>query len=225
MGNSINRHYSYALERLLKQQRDVEGERSKEKAECPKDTLGCDRGRVKFLWKNWPLVPRPTSSMPPEHLLDGCKEYGEDVEACYMAYFAEATDNDVLIVGSNYAFTSICLFATEEEAFSTAEKDIPASITLLRRLFPGLILYHSLGPVRSDHPRPAEHRWIPAINRITERAVQDTRVLYVNTYSYLQNKTSQYEDVIHHPGAPSEGIVQMFLDMVTNVYGEENCRM
>ena len=200
------------MEKMLHHENDVAGDRSLEKAECPKDTLGCSRGRVKFMWKNWPLMPRPTPSMPPEHLTDGCQEYGDDVRTCFLSFFGNCTDNDVLIVGSNYAFTSTMQYGTEEEALATAEQDIPASVEILLETFPGTILYHSLGPVQFSHERLDEHRWIPLLNNITKRAVASTRIVYIDTYGHLLDKRPLFEDVIHHPGRPSEDVVNMFLE-------------
>jgi hypothetical protein len=213
MGNSVNRHYSFALEKLMKGQRDGHADRSSEKAECPKDTLGCDRGQVKFLWKNWPLVPRRTPTMPQQHLSDGCHGY-PSLQSCLEVFFANATSEDVLIIGSNYAFTSICQFGTEEQAYATARIDIPESIESVLQLFPGIILYHSLGPVRPDHPRPDEHQWIATINNITKQAVANTRIVFVDSYEFLLDKTSQFDDVIHHSGPPSEGVVSLFLETI-----------
>jgi hypothetical protein len=201
------------MEKSMKGQRDGHADRSAEKAECPKDTLGCDRGQVSFLWKNWPLVPRELPTMPQEHLMDGCVQFST-LQACLEEYFGNSTEEDVLIIGSNYAFTSICLYGTEDEAYATARMDVPESIEIILQTFPGIILYHSLGPVRADHPRPDEHRWIPALNNITKQAVENTRIIFIDTYSFLLDKTSYFDDVIHHSGPPSEGVIDLFLDAV-----------
>ena len=71
--------------------------------------------------EKWPLEPRRTLTIPLRHLIDGCHGF-PNLQICLKEFFAEATYDDVLIIGSNYAFTSICQFGTEDEAYAVEEQ-------------------------------------------------------------------------------------------------------
>lgn len=213
-GNSVTRHYAFALERVLANKSDHSGTRHKAKMICPKTTSqGCTLQQVRFMWKNWPWKPPTTPTMPAEHLLDGCSS-SSSIETCIGSFLLGASANDVLVVGSNYAYTSICRFGNESDAYKQASKDLPKLVNFIVNTFPGLIVFHTLGPVRENHERPAEHRWIPSLNNVMRSSVAGTRIVVLDTYSILLTMRDLFEDVIHHPGLPSEAVVKLLLQLI-----------
>jgi len=214
-GNSVNRHYAFALANALKNLPDELHSRGKEIGQCPKDSIkGCTLGNIKFLWKTWPLVPRNEAKwkLPPEHLLDGCEKFGSDIEKCFSEFLGSPTKKDVLIVGSNFAFTSIGEFSGNDyELIDAAKVDIPIYVTLLEKLFPGIIIFHTLCPLRNEDDK---QRWAIQLNEITRKAIEGTRIYLVDTFGYLFNKTHLYNDHIHHPGILSEQIVRILMSIV-----------
>jgi hypothetical protein len=179
--------------------------------QCFKGDLICHMKNLHYLWKDWAMDPRTDIALPDYNLLDGCPG---PVMNCLNSFFGNASESDVLIVGSGYVYASICQINGENLMRELAIREISDYVELLLK-FPGIILYHSLTP---NIGHPDFQACISLMNRVIHNAVSNTRIVYIDTNGYLMDKTHLFKDAIHHPGTPSEGIFRIFMAAVARHY-------
>lgn len=152
IGNSVTRHYAFALHALVFEHSVVLTDRQTEKSRCQGilGTSSCSIGdNVKFFWKNT-LSDTIASD---DVLRDACAKHAH-THNCLNEIFRGASINDVLIVGSllsnnSYAtsrgYNSWLPFHESGPQFADAAEHADAAVVfqMLVDTFPGRIIWHS----------------------------------------------------------------------------------
>ena len=240
MGNSVTRHYAFALRDILESGNDARLNRTEEKGECRGEvgTSSCflpftvdgrqQNGLVKFFWKNY-IGPLPSYD---DHARDVCGM--KLTEPCLRELFAEAKDTDILVLGSTPCNTthfqliggnSLAAFRTAgpQHADASIHADHAEIIRMLLRVWPGLIVWHSFphlrmsldtsGHVAADWDLNQCYSAIDARLRCATRLFTD-RVRFLDLRGVQRLRESEYADFIHHPGALSEVAVAMLFRLL-----------
>ena len=234
MGNSVDRHYAFALHNLLRGRVGSHVNRSTEKGAC-QGVLGTSSCRLRtdlgkditFLWKNYVGLEAAHDDAD----RDACSLASETTLSCLSRLFASASRDDVLIMGSTPCNTSLfhsmggnskasMEVSAPVHAAAAAHADHGAILRMLLSAFPGRIVWHSFAWVRMDlhtGAKPFDINWcMEAIDeqiRCAARAHQE-RVRFVNLRPLQMRHAAEYKDFIHHPGPLSMKVLRQVLGVL-----------
>ena len=238
IGNSVTRHYAFALRDMLDSGNDGMLDRKMEKAEC-RTAIGvatCELHRrngwpsIHFWWKNYIGNEHELAWDDAQRDVCGLRPAG----ACLAALFAahKFRRSDVLVVGSipinvshfrsidgdSKAQLHIC---GPKFAEANAVANLTSIAMVLLKAFPGTILWHSypaLDMARHVGPRPFDiNSCFARINDAISCALDtpmlraSARIRFVDLRPLQQPRVHQYADFIHHPGELSEHAVRMLV--------------
>ena len=199
---------------------------------------GCGEGQrasqqVTFYWKN-DLVDdtrlRDERDICARALVQGSEL--ESTHACLRSLLAGASVDDVLVVGSMASnatamrdwygapATSVADDAPRRVE-ATRRSDLAALLSLLLTVFPGLVVWHSYAHLVARHDThgrvgPATNLAIAEHNELVMRAswrAASRRLRYLDLSGLQALHEDEYHDLIHHPGALSEHIAQLVLEL------------
>ena len=164
LGNSVTRHYAFALRDILSKRHDgqvTNSDRINEKQACRRGGVSscslhvyADNGTVsstiEFMWKNY--LGEEASSDDLDR--DICNLPGIKTKDCFEERFADATSKDVLVVGSIPCNTSFFLsnggrstqgfhISAPEHALASKHANMSTLALLLLQSFPGPIIWMS----------------------------------------------------------------------------------
>lgn len=239
LGNSVLRHYSFVLPRVLDSLGSIGTigavgaagvSREMEKTLCVGllNSSSCDHvtangdTTVRFMWKNGIGQDEPLHD---DSGRDICG--GGDERTCLERLFANATARDVLVIGSfpldGRAFARGG-FSSLAKPFQTCSAVLKAGLTaelvlgIVRNVlaaFPGTVLWTTYPHWRGDKRTDACYRKVfGLVQRAIGGAAEQhsdlrARVAFVNLYPIQLQLQHLYADLIHHPGALSEYIVKL----------------
>mmetsp|Transcript_3186 Transcript_3186/g.3948 ORF Transcript_3186/g.3948 Transcript_3186/m.3948 type:complete len:409 (+) Transcript_3186:54-1280(+) len=239
MGNSVTRHYAFALRDLLQEtSTDTHMDRHMEKSSCQGvlGTSSCDMdvyfndekySKITFGWKNY----IGTTPSVDDTTRDICYSLGlgavEKIKECYDKLFQGATSHDVLLVGSISTNVSAFIgnggnswkgFEISGPQFAQASKAThhADNIQLLLASFPGSVIWHSFPHVVMAHHNGANpgdlNRCFTVINNHVKCASGSfDRAMFLDLSIAQMAHEDLYADFIHHPGALSKFVVNAML--------------
>lgn len=235
LGNSVTRHYAFALHALVFEHSVALTDRQTEKSRCQGvlGTNSCSIGdNVKFFWKNT-LSDTIASD---DVLRDACAKHAH-THNCLNEIFRGASTNDVLIVGSllsnnSYATSrghnSWLPFHVSGPQFTDAAEHADAAVVfqMLLDTFPGRIIWHSYPFLRLEldgHKSPFLNYCFRQLNQLTacvlarftkQHQQQAHRLHFIDLEPLQKTSIEKYVDLIHHPGELSNVIINLLLRML-----------
>ena len=238
VGNSVDRHYAFAL-------RDILGtspksmSRAEEKKSCQGvlGTASCGftfftrsdiQTTVNFYWKNYLGMTQSYDDMS----RDVCKD--SQSEALFTDLFHNASSRDVLIIGSvpvdseyfkklgGHSSAPFHISAPQwlESQLHLRVHDI---LEMLLRTFPGAIIWHSYPFLNMNKNSFGNDLAFGDLNRcfsfgnslIQCYARSYPRIAFLDLTSMQARRLPEYNDLIHHSGKISEDIVEIMLKLIS----------
>lgn len=243
LGNSVTRHYAFALKDLLAG-RQTRLSREQQKSTCHGvlGTSSCKfqvatrtgtTTQVQFYWKNYIGL----TNSHDDGSRDICGRQAS-TEACLKNLFRHASSEDVLIIGSVPSNTSYfkeingnSMKPFHESAPKWLQSQMHLTgfevLDMLTRAFPGPTIWHSyphLNMKLNQHTALSLafgdlNKCFAYGNSLMKCATQaNSRVAFVNLQPLQTKRVSEYSDLIHHAGMLSEDIVSSMLGILGQTF-------
>eukprot|EP00293_Proteomonas_sulcata_P016829 CAMPEP_0184298730 /NCGR_PEP_ID=MMETSP1049-20130417/9479_1 /TAXON_ID=77928 /ORGANISM="Proteomonas sulcata, Strain CCMP704" /LENGTH=335 /DNA_ID=CAMNT_0026608947 /DNA_START=418 /DNA_END=1425 /DNA_ORIENTATION=+ len=234
MGNSVTRHYAFALRDLLRGvgRKSISRQREKQTCNGVHGTASCGfdfatrtghRTSIQFFWKNY----IGTTTSHDDQVRDVCKNQAR-TERCLSSVFRGANKQDVLLVGSIPVNTTYfqamrgnSLRGFHESGPEWLESQLHMNgheiIRMLLSAFPGTIIWHSFPFLNNakNQRTPSTiafgdvNRCFEYGNSVLKCLTEDyDRVSFVNLQPLQARRIAEYQDFIHHSGGLSNDIVR-----------------
>jgi hypothetical protein len=242
VGNSVTRHYAFALRNLLLGNGQSVLSRKEEKSNCH-GAQGPDfccfnfvtraniETSVKFFWKNYIGISRSHD----DKARDICQD--SHTEPCFKRLFKQASSRDVLILGSVPADTGYfekiqgnswapLYVSAPQWVESQIQLQAEEVLELLLRTFPGIIMWHSYAFLNMEkNQHTVASRAFGDLNRcfaygnslIACAARAYPRIAYINLTRIQSRRVEEYNDLIHHNGNISDDIVHGMLGLLSSI--------
>ena len=245
MGNSVTRHYAFALRNMLATGHDGSVNRTAEKHKCESkvlDTSSCELPRldgisppITFWWKNY--LGSAHEIAADDAARDVCHQM--QTGSCLRSLFSGYNASDVLVVGSlpinitHFKAIGGSSFSSLEKAgpafaAANAAADLPMLEQMLVHGFPGAILWHSYAYVdMARHTGDRSFDFNHCFDRISNATAcalsrgragaGPSRMHFVDLRALERSRLSEYADAIHHPGKLSEAIVKELVRVASDM--------
>lgn len=227
VGFSVTRHYSYALRKILKNisvPNTREDEKKLQNEHKPPDS------NIFFDWKL--TIGMDKDNRDPR---DNCKHYA-DTKECFSHKFIRSNTKSVLIlqsvaINTTHWNTNKYHTITKGDVFypymadSSYHNNMGEIINTIQNTFRGQILWLNYPHVIQRLHNGKKYYFLESCTRYLDSNVMCSlinnkwdRIHYMDFYNLQTQFEDEYDDMIHHPGALSEKIVNTILCRIKNTF-------